>query len=141
MQKVIVPIDGSDASIRALEAALKLVKNTESAELHVLNIQSPIGSRNVSRFFSPETLNEYYQDEGEHALEKALALLENTDVKYVKRIAVGPIAETIQAYIEEHGGDHLIMGTRGLAAMPGLILGSVTTKVLSLINIPITLIK
>ncbi|XOT98343.1 universal stress protein, partial [Alcaligenes pakistanensis] len=36
---------------------------------------------------------------------------------------------------------HIVMGTRGLSALPGLVLGSVTTKVLSLVNVPVTLIK
>jgi nucleotide-binding universal stress UspA family protein len=34
-----------------------------------------------------------------------------------------------------------MMGSRGLGAVPGLVLGSVVTKVLHLTQVPITLIR
>jgi nucleotide-binding universal stress UspA family protein len=36
---------------------------------------------------------------------------------------------------------HIIMGTRGLGGVRGLLLGSVTTQLLHLADVPVTLVK
>lgn len=141
MEKIIVLIDGSEASIRALEAAVKLAKNAENSELHILNIQSPIYSPNVTRFFSTAALQEYYEDTGNRALEPAITVMTKLAIPYTKQVIVGAVAEVLLDYIKTHGCNHIVMGTRGLSAVPGLILGSVTTKVLHAVDIPVTLIK
>lgn len=141
MQNVIIPVDGSDASSRALETAIRLTQNTEGAKLHVLNIQSPIVSQNVTRFFSTEMLQDYYEDEGKKALVPALTILEKTERNHTSKVLVGALTEVLKNYIAEHNCDHIVMGTRGLGAMPGLILGSVTTKVLNTVDVPVTLVK
>lgn len=141
MEKIIVPVDGSDASIRAVEAAIKLAKNAEGSELHVLNVQSPIVSPNIKRYFSAETLQEYYDDSGKKALETTTPLLERSGIHYRQQVLKGSVASVLVNYIHEHGCNHIVMGTRGLSAIPGLLLGSVTTKVLHAVDIPVTLIK
>lgn len=142
MKNILVPVDGSEPSLRALRAALTLAKDQSSTcTVHVLNVQAPIISNNVARFFTADVLDAYYQDEGKEALKTAKALLAQEQIPYQIHITVGQIAEKVQAYIEEHNCDHVVMGTRGLGAVPGLLLGSATTKVLSRITVPITLIK
>lgn len=141
MRKILVPVDGSDASLRAVKTAITLLKTIPDGELHLITVQAPIVSRNVSRFFAPEVLNEYYQDEGNAALAPALEVATQSGVTFQKSVLTGSIAETIQEYLQLHHCDHIIMGSRGLGALPGLVLGSVTTKVLSLVQVPVTLIK
>ena len=53
----------------------------------------------------------------------------------------GQIAETIVRIAREEQVDQIIMGTRGLSAIRGLLLGSVSTQVLHLADVPVTLIK
>lgn len=50
-------------------------------------------------------------------------------------------AEVLAALADELGCDHIVMGTRGLGAISGIVLGSVTRKVLHLTRIPVTCIK
>ncbi|NHC62242.1 universal stress protein [Paenalcaligenes suwonensis] len=141
MRKILVPVDGSDASSRAVQMAISILKSIPDGELHIVTVQAPIVSRNVSRFFAPEVLNEYYQDEGKAALAPAMELATQSGVKFQHSVLTGSVAETIEEYVQLHHCDHIIMGSRGLGAVPGLILGSVTTKVLSLVSVPVTLIK
>ena len=42
---------------------------------------------------------------------------------------------------KKQGFDQIVMGTRGLNRVSGLLLGSVATGVLHLVDIPVTLIK
>jgi nucleotide-binding universal stress UspA family protein len=37
--------------------------------------------------------------------------------------------------------DAIVMGTRGMGAVSGLVLGSVATKVIHLADVPVTLVK
>ncbi|MGB6102237.1 MAG: universal stress protein [Pusillimonas sp.] len=141
MRTILVPVDGSESSGRAVQAAIKAANELGGANLHVITVQAPIVSGNVTRFFSVEAINAYYQDEGNNALAPAKKLLDEAGVPYQSKVAVGPVAITIADYAKKHECDLIIMGTRGLGSVTGLVLGSVTTKVLSLSSIPVTLVK
>lgn len=141
MKTILVPVDGSDNSLRAVKMAIDNFKANENASLHLVTVQVPIASGNVKSFFSPEAIKGYYEDEGRAALLPAKALLDDAGVPYSEEILIGPIAPTIADYAKKHQCDHLFMGTRGLGSFSSVVLGSVTTKVLSLIDVPVTLVK
>ena len=141
MKNILVPVDGSDNALRAVKAAITAAKATDGARLHLVNVQLPIASGNVKSFFAPEAIQGYYQDEGRNALLPAKALLDEAGIDYSEDILVGQIGQAIADYIAKNGCDHVIMGTRGLGSIKGMVLGSVTTKVLNLVDVPVTLIK
>lgn len=141
MKTILVPVDGSDNSLRAVKAAIATIKDKGEANLHLITVQLPIASGNVKSFFSAEAINSYYQDEGRNALLPAKALLDEAGVKYSEEILVGQIGATIADYVKKHNCDQIIMGTRGLGSIGSMVLGSVTTKVLNLVDVPVTLIK
>ncbi|NYT77386.1 universal stress protein [Alcaligenaceae bacterium] len=141
MNKFLIPVDGSEASVRAVEAAVKAAALINGAELLVINVQPPIVSGNVKRFFSAEVLQEYYQDEGRTALAPVNEYLEKAGVNYETEVVVGPVADTIASYARTKGCSNIFMGTRGLGRITGLVLGSIATKVISLTDTPVTLIK
>ncbi|MFC3339022.1 universal stress protein [Paracandidimonas soli] len=141
MTTILVPVDGSVSSQNAVKAALDWTKGRSDISLHVITIQPPILSGNVSRFVSAQTIHDYYQEEGQKALDAVKPLLEGSGVECKQSVEIGPIAQTIVDYANAHKADYIIMGTRGLSPVSGLLLGSVATKVLSLVNIPVTLVK
>lgn len=142
MKKILLPVDGSDNSLRAVQAAIDLAKDAaEPPQIHLLNVQLPIISGDVKMFVSEDQIKAYYHDEGIKALAKARAALDAAGVAYVFHIGVGPIAETVAAYAKDKACNQIIMGARGLGSLTGLLLGSVTTKVAHLVDVPVTLIK
>ncbi|CAM5380978.1 universal stress protein [Eoetvoesiella caeni] len=141
MTALLVPVDGSPSSLNALQAALNFLKNDTSARLHVISVQPPILSGNVKRFVPAETIDDYYNEEGEKALASAREMLEKSGAAANVSVQVGPVAETVVEYAKSHQCDHIVMGTRGMGYIKGLVLGSITTKVLSLTDLPVTLIK
>lgn len=141
MNTLLVPVDGSQSSLNALQTALNALKKDSSTQLHVISVQPPILSGNVKRFISAETINEYYNEEGEKVLATARAMLDQAGVAANVSVQAGPIAETIVQYAKTHHCDHILMGTRGMGYIKGLVLGSVTTKVLHLTDTPVTLVK
>lgn len=138
---ILVPVDGSISSVHAVEFAIEAIKGRDDAALHLLTVQAPVISGNAQRFVSAELIADYYQDEGAKALEPAKAVLEKAGMVYQEHIEIGPIAETINRFAKKNECDLIVMGTRGLGSVAGLFLGSVTTKVLALVDLPVTLVK
>ena len=54
---------------------------------------------------------------------------------------IGPVAETIARTALGQNCDGIVMGTRGLGAAAGALLGSVASQVVHLADVPVTLVK
>ncbi|HLV29655.1 MAG TPA: universal stress protein [Burkholderiaceae bacterium] len=141
MQTILLPVDGSENSSRAVKRAIELCKKSADTKLLLVTAYPPIVSGNVKRYFSAEDIQSFYQEEGGNALKPAKALLDEAGVPYEEEVLVGPVAQSIADYAKKKNADTIIMGTRGLGTVTGMVLGSVTTKVLSLVDIPVLLVK
>jgi nucleotide-binding universal stress UspA family protein len=140
--KILVPIDGSDNSLRALRYLIDHRDEFGKAvDLHILNAQPPVASGAVKMFIDDEQLRQYYQDEATQALRAARQLLDEAGVAYRHHIVVGDVATTITRFAGENRCAQIVMGTRGLGAVSGVIMGSVTTKVVQLAEVPVLLVK
>ncbi|AOB31425.1 hypothetical protein AKI39_13090 [Bordetella sp. H567] len=141
MTSILVPMDGSDNAIRALNYVIDHAKAYAPLTVQLLNVQIPILSGNVRLFIDAATVRRYHDEEGEAALAKARPFLERAGIPYNSHIKVGHVAETIASMADEHKCDQIVMGTRGLGAASGMWLGSVTRKTLSLAHVPVTVVK
>jgi len=56
-------------------------------------------------------------------------------------IGVGEVGETVAKYVKKLAAQQIAMGTRGLGPMAGMLLGSVTAKVVQAVNVPVVLVK
>jgi nucleotide-binding universal stress UspA family protein len=139
MMKVLIPIDGSDNALRALERAVALLRD-RPFELHLLNVQGPVGG-DVSGFVGSATVKSFHREEGEKVLAPARALLDKQGVPYKVHITVGPAGESIAGFAKKLGCDTIIMGTRGQGKIRGAVLGSVSTDVVRHADVPVTLVK
>jgi nucleotide-binding universal stress UspA family protein len=90
---------------------------------------------------SPNWITEQEERAGSEVLAESRAICEEASVPYESRVELGGIAATIERVTGEAGIDHIVMGTRRLGGVRGLLLGSVATKVLQLVNVPVTLVK
>ena len=141
MFRILVAVDGSESSDRAVSHLLKkLGWYSEKVEVHLLNVQAALPS-DVSRFITADQLQGFHREQGEAALVSARAVLDGAKVSYLTHIGIGEPAHVIAHYANEKAIDQIVMGTRGLGSVAGLVMGSVTTKVLSLTDVPVLLIK
>jgi len=146
MFNVLIPVDGSDNSKRAVEAACRQIAQQPSVTVHLLNVQLPNHSELVKKYLNQDLIDKFHQEEGEAALRSARARLDEADIVHTAHIEIGDVALTIARCVRELHCDQVIMGTRGLgsggiAALSELLLGSVATKVLHLVDVPVTLVK
>ena len=139
MLRVLIPIDGSENSLRAVRLVIeKAPLYKEPLEIHLLNVQHPFPGtiRGVH-----EQAERYHHDEGTKALADARKALDAAGLKYVYHISVGEAAEAIAHFVKDKKIGQVVMGPRGAGAVANMLLGSVATKVLHLVDVPVLLVK
>jgi len=142
MPKLLVAVDGSAHAQRAVEYVIRHAPwYRDPVHVHLLNVQWPLAGVNVKLFISEASLNAYYQDEGEAALKTARAALEAAGIAYTPHVGVGDPGKTTVEFASDQKCDHIVVGTRGLGAVSGMILGSVATKIVHLSPVPVILVK
>lgn len=140
MRKVLLPVDGSDAAFQAARYLIDFVQKHGPVEVHVLNVQ-PKPLEWQTHGMEKEAINDHLAVDVHLALKPVLHMLNEEEIACQTHIKLGDPAETLAALADELGCDHIIMGTRGLGAISGIVLGSVTRKVLHLANVPVICIK
>lgn len=141
MLRILLPVDGSENSLRAVDYAVRSKDwYKDTLEVHLLHVQHPL-PRDVTRFIQSDQVKEFHRDEGAKVLAPARQRLEAAKLTCAFDTRVGDAAETITQYTKEKRCDQIWMGTRGLGAVTGLLLGSVTTKVIHLSDVPVLLVK
>ena len=141
MLRFLFPVDGSEASNRAISEFLKRIDwYRQFPEIHLLNVQFPQRG-NVPLFIDKESIDRYHQEEGMKELRAARELLDEAGIICHYHIAVGTPPDVILQCAQEIGCDQIVMGPRGLGAVKRILLGSVASKVIELSTIPVLLIR
>lgn len=126
---ILVPVDGSEQSVRAVKFAVTMAKGMQS-EIVLLNVQPGYNTPNVKRFFSKEQIHELQEEMGEEALQGALQAISEAEIPFSKKIRIGVPVEEICAEAKELNAACIVMGSRGLGPMQRTLLGSVSYNVL-----------
>lgn len=129
--KVLVPIDGSDCSFRALEFATEFVSRYED-ELHVIHITEHRGERTSDIL---EHANKVLANAGIEDDPEILTDVRISNLRYANRIGKD-ILETA----DENDHDHIIMGHHGTGSVGRAILGSAAETVVRAAEQPATII-
>jgi nucleotide-binding universal stress UspA family protein len=141
MLKILVPVDGSESSARAVGHLVKIVAwYKDPPEIHLLNVQHPL-SGDVGRFLDSGQVRDFHREEGMKALESARTLLDGAGIAYVIHIGVGTAAGIITQYAREKQCDQIVMGCRGYGSFASLFMGSVATEVIRNSEAPVLVVK
>lgn len=141
MAHILIPVDGSDNALRAVDYAIAHRAAFEPIKISLLNVQPPIISGTVRMFIDKATIDNYYAEEGDAALHSASVRLEEAGISFVQEIDIGNVAESIADYAADHKCDQIVIGSRGMGSTKSWLLGSATTKVLHLAEVPVTVVK
>jgi nucleotide-binding universal stress UspA family protein len=93
------------------------------------------------KLVSPDMVHAELRTKGSHILAQAAVIVQAASVRCVQHVSIGTPAEEIAAYAAQHGCDAIVMGTRGMGALAGLVLGSVAHKLVHLAPVPVTLVR
>jgi nucleotide-binding universal stress UspA family protein len=141
MKCPLVPVDGSGDALRALTHALSELCDRPGAQLHVLNVQLPPIHPWPGKLASPDLIEAELHREGEKIVQAAEAVARDSGIRCTRHVRIGPAAHEIAACAVEQHCDAIVMGTRGLGRVAGLVLGSVASKVVHLATVPVTLVR
>jgi len=133
LSKILVPIDGSKQSDKALEFACNLADKYE-ATLHIQHtVETTLHEHAMflgSAGFALELSEDDIQKAGQKVIEAATKITDEHNCKTaVTEITHGSPTENILKRAKDDDFDMIVMGSRGLSDLGGLLLGSVSHKV------------
>lgn len=125
---VLVPVDGSDNSYRALEAALLLSEKLGSS-ITVVNVMEQVPITHIESEKLLSELLEAYKKENQEILSKCSNIATEKGLSIKTLLLQGNPASVILDYSKKEKFDLVIMGSRGMGKFKQLILGSVSSKI------------
>ena len=141
--RIVVPVDGSAPSRRALAHAVSIARDQAGTEIILINVQNrdTLDMSEISGIMSSDFETEAAARQSAAVLRKPTRFCREAAVAFQTRAEFGPVAETIHRVVRESHADQIVMGTRGLSGLRGALLGSVATKLIHLSGVPVTLVK
>jgi nucleotide-binding universal stress UspA family protein len=134
---ILIAYDGSAHSRKALDTAINLAQ-CEHSQLKVLyafdQVPVVLGDDETARFI------ERAMNKGRELLAEAMLRLRDTGLNFSTDTVEGPAAEAILRVAQHEGCDLIVMGSRGLGMVQGLLLGSVSYRVLHHATIPVLVV-
>lgn len=140
IKAILVAVDGSPNSDRAVRHALDVVAGGLATELHLLNVQPHLRGA-IATFVNREQIDSYHREEGTKALASAVELAGKASVAIAVHIGVGRQGEVVRDFTKKLGAGMVVMGTRGHTGLAGVLLGSVAQDVIAHVDVPVTLVK
>jgi len=140
IKEILVPVDGSENSMRAVKYALGLARPLEARIrlFYVFPVSSVeiIGMAGMSR----DDIERAAQAAAQRVFDKMHAEIGETDVKIEDETSIGDPAEEIIRWTEDDNDLMVVLGRRGLSRIQSLLLGSVSEKVVRHAHSPVTII-
>jgi len=134
VRTILLPVDGSSSSASALEYVLGRKKRSERLKVVVLYVQPTplVTNKEVEKILLEDHLRVFSD-------RRISAAMKKLGVK--PTLANGDPALSIVKYAVSEASDEIVMGTRGRGRIAQVLLGSVASKVIQLVSVPVTLVK
>ncbi len=133
---VLVPLDFSDASMRALEVGLSLVDSPEHVRvIHVLQDLSPLEAGEVWGVVDPLTRIEAARNAIRQKLFDSPIQPAQIEVR------LGDPASGIASYAEEIQAQLIVLPSHGRTGLTRLVMGSVAERVVRLAHCPVLVLR
>ena len=137
-EKILVPLDGSEYSLRALEKAVQIAKKFDG-KITLLNVYS------VSSFkVTPSQVFNYVieiRKSGESILAEGEKIVKAEGIHVETILEEGHIVEEILKKAREENFDLIVLGARGLSKLKEILLGSVSYGVTLHAQCPVLVVK
>lgn len=137
IKKILVPVDGSLGSDRAVAQAISIASSC-GAKIFFLYVAN-INQLAINAYLSDAILSAV-KKAGQVILDRAENMMSG-DIEYETFSETGSPAVTILDFEERLGADLIVMGSRGLGLIKGVLLGSVSQYVVEQSKCPVLVVK
>ncbi|RIK31201.1 MAG: universal stress protein [Anaerolineae bacterium] len=138
-ERILLAVDGSEHALRATRKAAELARTIKPQELRVVVVYDPIpmylGEPNMQIAITAR------KGEAEKILADAVAEIGEVPCEIQSGILEGQPAEAIIEVANNRKSDLIVMGSRGLGRLVGLLLGSTSQKVVSHAPCPVLIVR
>ena len=138
-QKILVPLDGSEHSGRALETSIQLAKKLDS-KLGLLTVYSMTGVSAPSPDMAVIATEAAYNS-CKKVLAKAEQKVRSEKIEVETEFAEGNAVKEIVKKAKEGKFDLIVMGARGLSTFKKILVGSVSEGVIKSAPCPVLIVK
>jgi nucleotide-binding universal stress UspA family protein len=138
--KILVPVDGSSSSNRAVKHLIRYWGGGTSGSITLMYVDLPLHA-NVASRVDAASLQRFHEDNGKTAMRQAARLLTKAGHLYENSLSVGDPASEITRMARMGRYDLIIMGSHGRSVVQSLFLGSVVVKVLSTSKTPVLVVR
>lgn len=135
-QTILVPLDGSSHAVKALAIAAQLARASSAALylLHVTELPDDIGilAGSTGQPFTEERRQELAWQSEQQAratIDSAREAVDLSGLDVKELIREGQPADTILSQAAAIGVDVIVMGSRGMSELKGMLVGSVSHKI------------
>lgn len=140
--RIAIAVDGSENSLRALRYAIDMAgKLKEPVQLSLLNVHISALISPVARGIDRKQVEQYMDEIAEEELSEAKKILTQSGLVADVIKGHGEVVPTILEIVKKEKIDQLIVGGKGRSSLADLLIGSTTTKLISLSPIPVTVVK
>jgi nucleotide-binding universal stress UspA family protein len=141
--KILVGVDGSPTSMKALEHALHLAELND-AELHIISVIEEFNLPFASQYelWASESRDEFISQVLEE-MNSAMSEVkrEDIDITVETRIEEGRPAKVINEIAEGENFDLIVIGATGIGRVQEFLLGSVSREILNTSKLPVLVVK
>ena len=137
VKNILVPVDGSECSDRAITTAIVMAENC-GAKLNFLYVAN-INQLAINDYISDAIL-EAVTKAGSVILERAMELVPS-GIEKEAFSEIGAPAVVILDFAAEKNPDLIVMGSRGLGVVKGVLLGSVSQYIVEQSKCPVLVVK
>ena len=139
-QKILIPTDGSDYSLRAAEYGISIAKML-GAQIMVVYVMDEIVLNHISIVTERKDVERELKKDGQRYINYILGVAEKEGVKAASILAKGRPFEQIVHIAKGLSMDLIVMGTYGLRGAERILIGSVAERVIEYAPCPVMVIK
>ena len=137
IKRILVPVDGSETAERAIDEAVAIAE-IYGSEIHILYVAN-INQLAINACLSDAIL-EAVNKAGNEILEKAASKIPDK-INVITTSETGSPSVTITDFADEIKADLIVVGSRGLGVVKGVLLGSVSQYVVEHASCPALVVK
>ncbi len=137
--KILVPIDGSDHSARALETAVQMAEKF-GGKITLIHVVSPQWGPFIDEASLAAAGKAIYKA-GERLLAETEKKIKAKGIKVEEMLKTGHVVGEITKASKEGKFDLIVIGARGVGVVAEMLLGSVSHGVIKYSNIPVLVVR